>query len=300
MNRLNNILVATDFSPASEKAIDYAALLAVENDAHLHVLHARVLFEDLYQEDRFPERERYQEALDRVAGASMEGVSPKFDAPVTKTIVRGISAPSLIVEYAQENNIDLIVVGTRGRTGLAHALLGSVAQMVVRLSPVSVLVVGQHHRHVLQRPPVRDILCPVDFSEPAKSAFATAMALANKHKAKLRALHVVEDIPHPAFYMADKPAVLDVFPRVREHAEAELKNLHGDAEHVSFEAIVAEGVAHKKIGEIAREHACDLIVMGSAGLKGLDALLLGSVTERVLRDSPCPVLVVKGRGLADV
>lgn len=298
VQRLNNILVATDFSPVSENAIDYATLLAARNDAHLHIVHVRVLFEDFYEREMFPERERYQDVLDRAAKSSFADLPDEFDVPVTKKILRGVSAPVEIVEYATENDVDLIVLGTRGRTGLAHMFLGSVAQMVVRLSPASVLVVGQGARQAPGKAALQQILCPLDFSDMSKHAFRAALALAERHHAQVRAVHVVEEVPHPAFYQTGKQSVLEVFPQIEKRSREEITKLIPAGYERPVDIIIAEGRPHRKIVELAREHAVDLIVMGSTGLSRLQKLLLGSVAEKVLRTSPSPVLIIKDRGQA--
>lgn len=289
--QLENILVGTDLSPDRARAVEHAAYLAATYGAHLHIVHARLMFEELYDLESLPNQEELQEAVERAAGRSVDAVRPRFQGRITRAVVPTPSAAAGIVEYARDHHVDLVVVGTHGRGGLSRALLGSVAQTVVRMSPVSVLVVGKDMEHVHG---YRNILCGVDFSQESKQAFAQAVALVRKYGGMLRVAHVAETVAHPAFYQAATSTVLDLFPTLREQAERELAAMLGEHPDVRSEVVVAEGRAHRRLPQLAREYASDLLVVGSTGLGRLERLLLGHVVERILPISPCPVWVAKG------
>ena len=123
--RLNEILFPTDFSPASEAAGRIAREMAVQAGARLHVLHVGPPVTD----PSLP-----AEHLARAARGLADGLR------VETTLLSGWAGRN-IVDYAREKRIDLIVVGTHGRTGITHAILGSVAETVVRLAPCLVLTV---------------------------------------------------------------------------------------------------------------------------------------------------------------
>ena len=123
--RLNEILFPTDFSPASEAAGRIAREMAVQAGARLHVLHVAVPVTD-----PAPAAEH----LARAARSLGDGLR------VETALLSGWAGRN-IVDYAREKRIDLIVVGTHGRTGITHAILGSVAETVVRLAPCLVLTV---------------------------------------------------------------------------------------------------------------------------------------------------------------
>ena len=144
---VTTILVPTDFSEPSDAALDYAATLAAKVGAALHLLH---VFEDPYvtggafaAEMYAPippdlRESLYQEAKARLAGRLAKIGGAKFNA--TAEVYSGPTAKA-IVEYAKTNEIDLIVMATHGRGGMAHLLLGSVAERVVRTAPCPVLTV---------------------------------------------------------------------------------------------------------------------------------------------------------------
>jgi nucleotide-binding universal stress UspA family protein len=123
--RLNEILFPTDFSPASEAAARIARELAVQAGARLHVLHVVPPVTD----PSLPAEHLAQAARSLADGLRVE-----------TTLLSGRAGRN-IVDYARDKRIDLIVVGTHGRTGITHALLGSVAETVVRLAPCLVLTV---------------------------------------------------------------------------------------------------------------------------------------------------------------
>src|SRR5688572_11565473 len=123
--RLNEILFPTDFSPESEVAGLIAREMAVRADARLHVLHVVPPLTDPSSP---------AESLARAARRLTDGLR-------AETVLLTGWAGRKIVDYAREKHIDLIVLGTHGRTGITLAILGSVAETVVRLSPCLVLTV---------------------------------------------------------------------------------------------------------------------------------------------------------------
>lgn len=139
------ILVPTDFSPTSDAALDFAKTIARTFGASLHLVH---VFEDPAVAGGFPEAYAplppdmraalVEDANTQLAKRLSDEERERYRA--TTTIVSGVGATA-IVEYAQEHDVDLIVMGTHGRTGMAHLLIGSVAERVVRLAPCPVLTV---------------------------------------------------------------------------------------------------------------------------------------------------------------
>ncbi len=148
MIALKNILVATDFSEPADAALTYGRALAGAFDATLHVLH---VIEDVYlsaygSEFYVPVDPSLQAEINEAARKQLEALVVDSDGsgPPTRTALRiSNTAATTIIEFARDEHIDLIVMGTRGRRGVAHLLLGSVAERVVRSAPCPVLTV--HH-----------------------------------------------------------------------------------------------------------------------------------------------------------
>lgn len=298
MWHVKNILVAEDFSPSSEAALVRALELAGRTGAALHVLHVQVLYDDALGSPAGPAeheqriRARLRERLEAVAGQA--GLDPGTVPPVTFALRRAVSPAPEILDYVAGHGVEVVVMGTHGRRGLKHLLLGSVAQEVVRLSPVPVLTV----RPGTVEGPVRSILAPVDFSRHAQEALRYARTLADLYGAYLDVLHVIEEPVYPAFYHAGVFSVYDAEPEIEGQAYRHLKQFYartcGVDRGVTFH--VRTGHAATEIARFAGERGSDLIVLATHGLTGLAHLLLGSVAERVVRLAPCPVFTVKSFG----
>ena len=139
----NRILVPTDFSEPSDAALDYARTLADKFGASIHVLHIIELHTSgAFSGESYIGPSLYEmqlkEAQSKLAVRVLPADRARYGA--TSEVMTGIAADT-IVEFAEDQHIDLIVMGTHGRTGLAHLLMGSVAEHVVRRSPCPVLTV---------------------------------------------------------------------------------------------------------------------------------------------------------------
>jgi nucleotide-binding universal stress UspA family protein len=142
---------------------------------------------------------------------------------------------------------------------------------------------------------LKGVLCPVDFSEFSIQAFRYALSIARQYNAKLSVQHVVEPWRYPAADFCVSPEHFDQFySTLREKSEGQLQQLVTTYLHEGdqTECIVHVGMASDSILELAESHNADLIVMGTHGRRGFDRLMLGSVTERVMRKASCPVLTV--------
>jgi nucleotide-binding universal stress UspA family protein len=145
------------------------------------------------------------------------------------------------------------------------------------------------------RMPIERILCPVDFSEYSAAAFQYALSLAQQYKAKLIVLNVAEIWKFPsACFAATADEYMDFCKRLRASAEQQLNQfaLMYSSSEFHPDIVVHEGTAADTILSYARNKAVSLIVMGTHGVRGFDRVVLGSVTEKVLRKSMCSVLAV--------
>jgi nucleotide-binding universal stress UspA family protein len=136
--------------------------------------------------------------------------------------------------------------------------------------------------------PIRTILHPTDFSEPAEAAFSVATMLARTHGARIVVLHVY---PPPVCHG-------EVVARRQDGGyEADLWRLldryHAPDPATPVGGRLVEGDAAEEIVRVAKEEGCDLIVMGTHGRGGLPRLLIGSVADKVMRHAGCPVLTVR-------
>lgn len=295
MNKLAKILVPTDFSPAGERALTQASVIAARTGAELHVVHVQVFPLGKYGWIGMPDVEAVERSIADHVREDLGKAVQKLRQPVVHEVIRDIREAPAIVRYAEERTIDLIVMGTHARKGVKRMLLGSVAAAVVRHSSVSVMVIGPEHEQSGDSP--QRVLAPVDFSENSKVALRQAAAIAQQHAAELIALHVVEPPKFvPYVGMIESPE------ESHEHAMRALDDLLDgvDLPRPPAQRLVVTGHPDEQIAAQARELDVDLIVMGTVGLSGVERLLLGSTTERVLRDAPCAVLAHRGAVLENL
>lgn len=292
--QVRNILFPTDFSEQAERALPHALALAERFDARLHMLHAVVLHaaDPAGPDHRFPDLEDAWSRLDGWADERLDEGGERHDVEVVRHRQRGLSAAAVILDYADDREVDLVVMGTHGRRGLRHMLLGSVAEEVVRTAPCPVLTV----RGDGDRGPARGIdriLVPVDMSEHSYRALDVARGLAAGRDAAVEVLHVVEDPPRPDLYDGPPGGAKVDRGRVRETLVARMGGEDGE---VPVEVHVDTGHTVSTIVDFAGREDVDMIVLASHGLTGLKRVLLGSVAERVIRRAPCPVLTVRAFG----
>jgi nucleotide-binding universal stress UspA family protein len=288
----HSILVATDFSEAGERAQTIAVSLARWFSAELHVIHVQVLLDDphLAKEQRIE--------VERLLGTVEEEKREALEAPVRDPevvmhthLVRGVSAPEVIVGGCAQYGCDLIVMGTHGRRGITHFLLGSVAENVVRTSPVPVLTVRPDA--VVPSHSIRRILVPHDFSSHSQQAVRIAAGWAGALEAEVTLLHAVEPVIYPEFYAVDllpDEMVGRLRSRSEEALSAAATELLGDVKH---RVVVRVGRAGDTIVAEANPEHYDLVIMGKRGLSAIEHLLLGSVAENVLKQSRVPMVAVR-------
>jgi nucleotide-binding universal stress UspA family protein len=292
---IDRILWPTDLSEGAAQAFPYAMALADWHDAALHVLNVREGPAEV-QEEMARALPLSDDDLDALFGATdtpPDSVNPSR-VSIVQEQVEDPAPGDAIVSYTEDHDVDLVVMGTHGRRGLQRLLIGSVAEEVLRRAACPVLTVRQSDTTPAAWN-VRNILAPVDFSEASTAAVQHTKELALTYGAKISLLHAVEEVMYPSAYgmeMADVPG-----PEVIDRVEKGLADLARDEigyEHVMVDAVV--GYAPSAILNYVEENDVDLIVIATHGRTGLERLLLGSVTERVVRRAPVPVFVVKSFG----
>ncbi|MFQ6091989.1 MAG: universal stress protein [bacterium] len=302
MITVEKILFPTDFSECANQALCHATHLAQKFGSELIMLHTIVIYQDdpHNPDHRFPDLSQCYQSMEAIASTRMDGSvdeETKERVKIAKVSLRGISPATEIIEYAQQRGVDLITMGTHGRTALSHFLLGSVAERVVRSAPCPVLTVGPEHGVGTRNMIFKRILVPVDFSEPCKNALRYAVSLGKLYGSHLDLLHVVEGWIHPAFYTTWDKTILDFVPDLKTRATEAMGQFAKDfdLESMRVENHVAEGNPHVQIVDFAEEKKADLIVIATRGLGAVDHILLGSTTDKVVRKAPCPVLTVKSQ-----
>jgi nucleotide-binding universal stress UspA family protein len=216
---------------------------------------------------------------------------------IVNAVVRTGDAAEEIIEQVRARDIDLIVMRTHGRAGVARAVLGSVAERVLSLSPVPLLLLRPGGRRVGQ---IRSMLVPVDGSPGGAVALGAAVALGQVTHASLRLLEVVVPLPNYIYGAYAFNGATYVDPAWDEEARVSAQayvdgigvRLRGTGMAVESEVCMAPSVGDA-IANLAEERGVDLIVMSTQALIGPARAVLGSVADAVVRRAPCPVLLLR-------
>lgn len=278
MFRLANILVPTDFSELSSFALPYAVRLAQRLGASITMLHADPFVEPIdlvgggiLAHDAVRIDELRTLAEDRLAVFASEHVPA--GVPVTR-LTRVASPFVAIADVAAETGADLIVMGTHGRSGWRRALLGSVAETVVKETTVPVLTV----RHASPSGgSFSRILCPVNFSDVSRVALEDAWVLAAACDAEVLVAHVVE------------AHVEGGEERFRAWVPPTIQG------RLEYKELALGSEPAQQIVEFAEAEKCDLVVIGANRQRQSDTTVIGTTTESITRNAPMPVLVVARR-----
>ncbi len=291
--KLQKILVPIDFSDYSDSAFQYALGFAKTVQAQLTLIHVEVLIPSLQPEallgtSKMEKTIRkvlddIQEQLkERIAIARKAGVNADY------AIIQGKSAATSLLEHLQQNPYDLVIMGTHGRTGIKHFILGSIAEKLVRLSPTPVLTLHKTTRQFQ----LHHILIPVDFSESSLKAVDYGAEIASRFQSEITLLHVIESLPYPAFYPEGFTPTFDYDPQLRQRINENLDPILRNSE-LPVHRVIRLGTPSSEIVHYAVKKDIDLILMSTRGLTGLEHILIGSTTERVVRMSEVPVLTIE-------
>lgn len=300
--KICNVLVPIDFSVASLAALEFALPLVKRFGAELNMVH---VFEPDYllatiaaMPLNVPELE-----VGRRVRRHLKDVARKHGIELRRENIHYLKGRPFeeICGLARDAEIDLIVIATRGNTGLKHLALGSTAERVVRFSPCPVLVVRGSNAKKIGRSrrsqravTFRKIVVPIDFSDCSIKGLAYAQALAKEFGATLVLLHSV----NLQYYVANDEYARYNFPLLMQEVEKAAREQMNDLvrrtewEGVKIDTALEVGHAGQQICDRAQDRHANLIVTSTHGRTGLKHVLIGSTAEYVVRHAHCPVLVV--------
>ncbi|WP_158059060.1 universal stress protein [Halorussus halophilus] len=283
----DEILVPVDGSDGADAAVEHAADIARQFDAKIHVLNVADTTRDsvtVVGTEVVDALEREGENVTDAVASDLSDAGVEYET----VVVQGDPAPT-IAEYAESRGIDLVVMPTRGRSGLSRYLLGSVTEKVVRLSSVPVLTVRMGE----DRPafPYENVVMATDGSKSAERATNFAASLTRELDGTL---HVVSVADTSSLGIDVRSAVSD--EQIRETAETAVSESAETARDAGLESVVERverGKPAKELLDYVEDEGADLVVMGATGKRDVDRILVGSVTQKLLRSSPVPVVTVR-------
>jgi|SRR5215472_3745651 len=285
---LTKILVTTDFSPESERALDYALALARRYDARIYLAHVIAPDPFLYAEPALAEA-----TYEKVRQAAEQGmadilISGKLRGIPHEVLLEEGNVWPVIERMIEKHEIDLVVTATHGRGKVQKLLIGSVAEEIFRQTGCAVLTVGPNVKDQPGREvELKNILFATDFGHGAEKAAGYAFSLAQEHGAHLNMLHVIQEAT--AF-------TEESVRRQREFTVEKLEQLvpEGAEDWCKPQYRATFGEATEEILTMARETNADLIVMGAKARKSLAGHVPGTIAYKVVVKSHCPVLTVRG------
>lgn len=294
---VRNVLYATDFSATSEAALPYATAICRKFQSQLHVAHILSDTSLLLMTGgvEYPTFELLYEDAIAIAKEKMAAVQVRLAGIPNRSHLRHGQVWKNLSSIAAENDIDLIVLGTHGRTGLGKLLLGSVAEDILRHARRPVLTVGPKIRGHAKLPeygsgsilaPVKlelqRILCAMNFASRSQPLAPTAIALAEQFEARLTLMRVLEDY-----------AKLDSPPGAIEDGVRRLQAVVPNDADLAYapEIIIEFGCPWACIVKKAMEREADLIVLGARSVDNTTRLPWSTV-HQVVAHATCPVLTV--------
>jgi nucleotide-binding universal stress UspA family protein len=281
------ILVPLDGSDLAELALPYAQELAVAFNSELILLHVSEPDEEEYLH-------MHQLYLEKIAGQTK-----KLVKRVTPALISGKPFEE-IVKYTEKNDIRLIVMASHGHSGLIPWAKEGIADRVIDATGVPLLLIKEtkRRRKSQEKRLISRILLPLDGSEAGEAAITRAKELKSRLEAEVILLNVVPEGSHIRTiggldYILYPEAEVETFKAgAREYLDKVYKRLQRGKGELKIEIRTA-GDVDKEILDYARKKKVSLIAIASHGHSGMTKWVFGSTAQRVIEDSPIPVLVVK-------
>jgi nucleotide-binding universal stress UspA family protein len=292
------ILFATDGSPEADLARDLLSRLPFVSGSELLV--ASVVGREETDDDESHDQpnnvstDEIREAREEVERSAYQLAKAGV---ATECLVVGGYPADVICRIAEEKDIDLVVLGSSGRSALARFFLGSVSQRAAKHASCPVLIVKPPAE------PIQEVLVGVDGSEDSKLAVEFLHKFPLPQPTQVTLVHVVH-VPSPAFGDArgyyETAELGGELERLRAAAEGEGQKVLEEASEslrgaFKVESLLTAGPPARRLIELAGDRDASLVVVGCRGLTGVERFLMGSVSLQVCHHAPCSVMVVRER-----
>jgi nucleotide-binding universal stress UspA family protein len=275
-------MVPVDFSEPSKKAVNYGLSLASEFESRLLLAHIAPFDSGLYDKAK-------AQLLQLIPADLRE----RLDFEI---VVKAGDIREELLATVEEKEIDLVVMGSRGRSYFERMLLGSVTERLLRKLHVPILTVShldpEREIHTPGPVPLHRIVYATDLSEASEAGLEFSIRLAHGLDAHLTVVHVVQAVDIALHGMETASFMPDYAAEARVQATERLSKLVALVSDgsVPITTVVAEGVPYGAINRISEQNHADLIVINLQGKGMLERALLGTTAERVIRTAHVPVL----------
>lgn len=291
--QISQILVPTDFSENARHAVSYAVELAKQCSAKLHLLHTPVVPTYLLMDLSYSPG---PEAVTRILNEAQDALDEQGEVVRAAgvehfTAIREGTVHEVIRDYAKEHGVDLVIVGTHGRTGVSKLMYGSVTERVIKTVHTPIIVIPPEGGVVPS-----SIVISFDFSAPSRRAAEVARAVHGVFHGPLHMVHCYLDVWGE---YTDRGAVVGEAAEKRREAlhlgldemlQTEAKELFSiDAQAIQTHLVTGDPT--EGILRVADDVGATLICAGTTGKSGIERLLIGSVARRLLQDAKVPLLL---------
>lgn len=295
---IKTIVCTTDFSDFSNRAVPFGVALAKEFGAKLYLCHVIDLSSVAMYGEGFSDPLMLESKITDYAHAHLNDLIGDTDIDWESLTSVGHTADEIAL-IAKEKGADLVVSATHGRSGLKRLILGSVTERLMRTLPCPMYIVRSLARDpaapAMAEMKLKSILVGCDFSADSDLAMQYGLSLAQEFQTKLHLVHVLE----PSIYkdMLAHPSVKTDPDRkgLREELTRKLNDMVSEEakQWCTPETVLLAGQPSDELTKYALVNEVDLIVLGVRGHSVMETLLVGSTTDRVVRQAPCPVLSVR-------
>ena len=290
---MKRILIPLDGSKFSEAALTHIEMLVKQSDAEIILL--RVV--PFLWPSGFVQAREMGDKLDKEASNYLCSINSKLTVKGMEgeVFVREGNIADVICDFAKENRIDLIAMTTHGRGGVRRWALGSVAEKIVRSSPVPILLYRIKGDRI-EDSNYTKILIPIDGSKFSENIFPQTNKFVEIFNSKILFLHVMDTRLTENFAVAK-----DIFVHEEKTARQDIKSYFTSLENkvkeskITYELLIEKGDPAEVICDLAEKNEVDLIAMSTHGRSGISRWTVGSVADRVLRVSSKPLLLTRAK-----
>ncbi len=296
--KFKRILVPVDFSDGSINAFKLAGFFAKDRDASIilaHIISEPQLTDPVYSSEYFSPStvaDLKSDLEDKISADYISEIEKEIDI---KIVIRRGYPPSEIVSLIDDEGADLIIMGTHGRKGLTHLLLGSVTEKIIRNSRIPVVTLKTDNIISSESLSIKKILVPYDFSELSEKSFELAERIASFYDAEIDLVYVNQPITYYPYYLSENYSEENVLERIDKEIKGKLDSVvkTSSDNKCRKKTFVVRGEPYEAILGLADEMASNLIIMGTHGRSGIAHVVIGSVAERVIRASHIPVITIR-------
>jgi nucleotide-binding universal stress UspA family protein len=284
---LNNLLYLTDFSEPAEAALPFVTAIAREYGSKIYACH--ILLPNVYACMAPEFGDVVFAGLEQGAEAKMQSIESRLNGLPHQTMIeRGSEVRATLQRIVEENNIDLLVLGTHGRRGVQKLLLGSVAEKVWRSANVPVLTIGPGVRRAQSGEGFHCVLFATDFTAESLTGLPYAVSMARESRAHLVLLHVIRQFKKEE--ILGELSASDAIYHLGQLVPTDAGLCHRPDLEVKY------GAPAQNIIDTASRCGADLIVLGirEGDVFGVATHVERTVAHEVVVSAPCPVLTVRG------